>query len=340
MLLLLLLFVIVCKKSCSNTTEHRIHHCIYTLHTYHMRYHVLTDQGQREYMEDRHAVSRVHTHDDHHVCAVFDGHSGYELADYSSTNLKNILKEILDGNDLNADSVNTERNPNDIARALKATFERIDHSAQQKMPASSAGTTACAVYITSKSIITINVGDSRAILYSGSESTFDLSRDHKPSDKDEEDRIMRSGGFVTQPEKGDGVHRVMGRLSLSRALGDWEMRPWVSATPDVTIRPRSTSDEFVVLATDGVWDVMSSAEVNKMLKSRLMKGQRHRQAMNAVLTECRRRGSGDNITIVIADISSSGSSSSSSVRNHNHNNNDFDNSLNNNKKFRHSSYIL
>lgn len=268
-------------------------------------------------MEDRYTVSKVSPYADHHVCAVFDGHSGEAIAQYCSTNIKAILRDKVDsvttlgglggggGIGGKKQQQQQQQQPEDddvvsIVDALRSTFAHLDESAQRDMPDCSAGTTACAVYITPKTIMTINVGDSRAILYK--QQTLDLSRDHKPNLREERDRIMRMGGFVTEPRREDGVHRVMGRLSLSRALGDWELRPWVSSTPDVTVYTRSPQDEFVLLATDGVWDVMSSVEVADMLKAQFDRGRRPQQALSAVLQECRVRGSGDNVTIVLADI--------------------------------------
>lgn len=281
-----------------------------------MKFFIYTDKGSRDHFEDRYVVARVPGSMEphgrhHHVYGVFDGHSGEELAEFSSQHLTSTLTEaIRDVRERNARGLHTHCSDKDIVHALKDTVQKLDTAARNEMPKSSAGTTACIVYMTPTSIITLNVGDSRAILRVGASKdsedvkTLNLSRDHKPGDSDEMDRIMQCGGFVTVPERGDGVHRVMGRLSLSRALGDWDMRPWVSATPDVTIQPRSSRDDFVVLATDGVWDVMTSAEVANALKRYFNEGKRPYQALDGLLRECRRRGSGDNITIVLVDMTS------------------------------------
>ena len=74
------------------------------------------------------------------------------------------------------------------------------------------GTTACVVLLTQTEIYCANAGDSRAILGQGL-STFDLSDDHKPENEDELIRIEAAGCDVS-----DG--RVVGKLSLSRAIGD------------------------------------------------------------------------------------------------------------------------
>ena len=255
-----------------------------------MRFYVVTDQGSREYMEDRHVAAKVSNSS--HVAAVFDGHSGDDVSQYCSTSYAQHLSDAL--------SLYRE----DDVLAIKDSLDKIDASAKLLLQKTSAGTTACVVMIHPTSIVTANVGDSRAILFSREDGgvTFDLSRDHKPSDPAEHDRILRSGGFVTQPHQTDGVHRVMGRLSLSRALGDWELRPWVSPASDVTVHERKLEDTFVVIATDGIWDVMSSDEVGRKINGSLMEGLKPQDALQRILEESRRRGSGDNVTIVLVDV--------------------------------------
>ena len=239
------------------------------------------------------------------------------MAEFTS---KHLLKEVM---------ALQEMFPDNINQAFIAAFENIDREADRILKSASVGTTVCLVHVTPSEIRTFNIGDSRAILISFKNGVVDLSRDHKPSEKSEEDRILRSGGFITLPEQGDGVHRVMGRLSLSRALGDWELRPWVSPTPDVTVRSRLPDDDYVFIASDGVWDVMSSVEVGKMLYERVFKGaaslqrrdknatsteqsRRHHidstmtqvveEALKSILVECRARGSGDNITMILLNL--------------------------------------
>lgn len=257
-----------------------------------MRYHVLTDKGTREYMEDRHAAAKVAKAFD--VAGVFDGHSGDEVAEFLSANFATYLADALG-------AVPAVDHAGVVSAAQKCV-ERIDRAARSSLPRSSAGATACAVLVLPTALVTVNVGDSRAILFGEDGAAVPLSRDHKPSDPAEIDRILRAGGFVTQPQHTDGVHRVMGRLSLSRALGDWELRPWVSATPDITVHRRGPQDRFIVVATDGVWDVLTSDEVARTVQGVLASGGTPRQALGRLLAESRRRGSGDNITIVLAHV--------------------------------------
>jgi serine/threonine protein phosphatase PrpC len=116
-------------------------------------------------------------------------------------------------------------------------------------------------------IVSCNIGDSRAIL-SRNGQAIDLTKDHKPELPEEKSRIEKVGGFIKwdgdvdkkgKPIAGRGVYRVNGNLALSRAVGDMYMRPFVVATPDITLFDGDwKNDEFIIVATDGFWDVFSS----------------------------------------------------------------------------------
>jgi len=143
----------------------------------------------------------------------------------------------------------------------------------------------------------VNVGDSRAILsYNSGKNVDPLSRDHKPSDVNEYNRIISSGGQVYQtttaqsvddstqkskskdrkegysdePEFIVGPIRVLpGRLSVSRTFGDPEAKlAWrggninvVMAEPEIREFKITKHHDFIVLASDGVFDKMSNFDI-------------------------------------------------------------------------------
>ena len=124
-----------------------------------------------------------------------------------------------------------------------------------------AGCTATSVLITPTEIICANAGDSRTVLSRGGKCV-ELSYDHKPDNPDERKRIYSANCFVE-----DG--RVNGMLALSRALGDFEYKnakhmrakeQAVTAFPDIKVVPNNAQVDFILLACDGLWDVMSSEE--------------------------------------------------------------------------------
>lgn len=124
-----------------------------------------------------------------------------------------------------------------------------------------AGCTATVALITPSEIYCCNAGDSRTVMSKGKQAV-DLSVDHKPDDPEEHRRIVAANGFVEES-------RVNGMLALSRALGDFEYKnnrnmkakdQAVTAFPDVKCVQLTSDTEFVLLACDGIWDVMTSQQ--------------------------------------------------------------------------------
>ena len=90
-----------------------------------------------------------------------------------------------------------------------------------------------------------------------------LTEDHKPDLEPEKRRIEALGGFVSFI----GCWRAMGILAMSRAIGDLFLKPYVSAEPDVRAMPIVAADEFIVLASDGVYDVLNNEQVVQIARS-------------------------------------------------------------------------
>ena len=101
-----------------------------------------------------------------------------------------------------------------------------------------------------------NVGDCRAVMSRDGVSEA-LTCDHRAGREDERERIENLGGIV---DLRHGVWRVQGSLAVSRAIGDSHMKEWITAEPD-TRKIEITSDcEFLILASDGLWDKISNQE--------------------------------------------------------------------------------
>lgn len=102
------------------------------------------------------------------------------------------------------------------------------------------------------------------------------------------------------------MYRINGNLALSRAIGDRSERPYVSSTVDISHNDIDEElDDFVVIATDGLWDVMSSQEVvtyvhDTLTLSTIEEQETIRKDMAKYLAEAALdRGSLDNITVII-----------------------------------------
>lgn len=125
------------------------------------------------------------------------------------------------------------------------------------------GSTVVSLFVSrsSRQLITAHVGDSRAVMVTLDDS-FDLTCDHKPSNASEKERVELLGGRIIQY----GVLRVQGVLAVTRALGDFSLRPYVSNVPAVSFFDLTGRECFAVLASDGLWDVMDHADVASLLQ--------------------------------------------------------------------------
>ncbi|XP_066272215.1 protein phosphatase 1G-like isoform X2 [Branchiostoma lanceolatum] len=141
----------------------------------------------------------------------------------------------------------------------------------KEQPGSDSGTTAVVALLSQEKLYVGNAGDSRCVLCRAGRA-IDMSIDHKPEDEEERDRILKAGGKVTQ----DG--RVNGGLNLSRAIGDHcykrnEDLPlkeqMITSLPDVRSIDMQPEDEFMVLACDGIWNVLTSQQVVDFVRNRL-----------------------------------------------------------------------
>ncbi|KAG8336804.1 Protein phosphatase 1L [Homalodisca vitripennis] len=115
----------------------------------------------------------------------------------------------------------------------------------------------------------------------------------------ERKRIKEAGGFITF----NGVWRVAGILATSRALGDYPLKDkrLVIADPDIlTFNLADHKPQFLVLASDGLWDTFTNEEAVSFIKERL--GEPHFGAKSITL-QSYYRGSLDNITVIVINLS-------------------------------------
>ena len=99
-------------------------------------------------------------------------------------------------------------------------------------------------------------------------------------------------------------HRVNGQLAVSRSFGDVEHKgsdgpTTVVATPEVFVEPVSEADEFMVIATDGLWDVMASQEVVNFVRIRLSEHRDLARVAKELTQEALHNASVDNVSAVI-----------------------------------------
>ncbi|KAI5077223.1 hypothetical protein GOP47_0007047 [Adiantum capillus-veneris] len=164
--------------------------------------------------------------------------------------------------------------------AFRTAFKLTDREllVNDTLDCFASGTTAVVVVRQGNDLLVGNVGDSRAILGArdddGSLLAIQLTVDSKPDEPREAERIKRYDGRVFALQREPSVHRVWlphrnaPGLAMSRALGDYCLKNnGLISVPEVTYRRLTKRDEFVVLATDGVWDVLSNEDVAAIVAS-------------------------------------------------------------------------
>lgn len=146
------------------------------------------------------------------------------------------------------------------------------------------GCTCVTIYAKKNRLFVANAGDSRAVMAymdeTGAYKAKDLTRDHKPDDPDEKARIESWGGYVCPPhEEGlsarvylDPAFTMIG-LAMSRSIGDHAVKNvGVIPEPEVNIFDVTPSDKFLIMASDGVWEFISSQEAVDIVKSCIADG--------------------------------------------------------------------
>uniref|UniRef100_A0A023F8K4 Putative serine/threonine protein phosphatase n=1 Tax=Triatoma infestans TaxID=30076 RepID=A0A023F8K4_TRIIF len=161
-----------------------------------------------------------------------------------------------------------------------------------------AGTTVLIALVEGSKLIVANVGDSRGVMCDFKGRAIPLSFDHKPQQSREKKRIEEAGGSVSF----NGVWRVAGILATSRAMGDYPLKDkkLVIADPDIlTFDLSDHKPQFLILASDGLWDTFSNEEAVSFIKSRLHEP--HFGAKSITL-QSYYRGSLDNITVLVINL--------------------------------------
>jgi protein phosphatase 1E len=119
--------------------------------------------------------------------------------------------------------------------------------------------------------------------------------------QDEQQRIEAAGGMVIFI----GTWRVNGNLSVSRAIGDVKDKKYVIGEGDVSHTVMTGNEEYLVVACDGVWDVVDDQELVECIRNHLSKGNERHTTAKALVEFARSEGSGDNITAIIVFLNTS-----------------------------------
>jgi serine/threonine protein phosphatase PrpC len=226
------------------------------------------------------------------LCGIFDGHGqwGHYVAKAVRESLPPALLRrwreavtlaaLIDGGEKRL----CECRPDLWRQSYLAACAAVDAElrASRRLDAVHSGCTALSLVKHGDLLVVANVGDSRAVLATASPddgggarlAAVQLTVDFKPNLPQERERIMECNGRVQCLADEPGVHRVWRPdregpgLAMSRAFGDYCVKDYgVISAPEVTHRRITAQDHFVILATDGVWDVVSNEEAVQIVAS-------------------------------------------------------------------------
>ncbi|XP_037869445.1 protein piccolo [Bombyx mori] len=249
-----------------------------------------TKNGRRV-MEDRHvefgnleALFGKETTEPTSFYAVYDGHAGSAAATYCAAHLHQYLIE-------------SPHFTTDLQRAMRDAFLRTDAEFIRKsnQERANGGSTAVAVCLRGSQLLAAWAGDSLALLAKRMR-LMQLVRPHKPGRQDERDRIETSGGTVIYW----GTWRVNGQLAVSRAIGDAQYKPYVTARPEIATVDLDGDEDFVVIACDGLWDFVTEDDVALSVYRQLAADPDDLKAVTKrLIIQAKKLGSADNISIIV-----------------------------------------
>ncbi|CAE7720117.1 unnamed protein product, partial [Symbiodinium sp. CCMP2456] len=251
--------------------------------------------------------------------AVLDGHGGTQVADMVKEKLhKNVLQQMRQK------QVQPASRDEKIKLAIKEAFLQTDKeilALAERKKFELVGSTCVSVILhgnpklgTALRLVVSNLGDSRAVLCRAGQAV-PASEDHRPTRIDEKKRIERVGGLVlqvrgawrvatsTNPNSmNKAARREYQGLAMTRSFGDLHFKRPIGlaiAEPEVRIVPLSDKDLFIVLATDGVYDVLSNQEVIDLAMRHWREPE---EAAKNIVRSAYKRGSEDNLTVLVVQF--------------------------------------
>mmetsp|Transcript_28408 Transcript_28408/g.51303 ORF Transcript_28408/g.51303 Transcript_28408/m.51303 type:complete len:706 (+) Transcript_28408:57-2174(+) len=243
---------------------------------------------------------------------VFDGHGGHHCAEHVSEHLPtSILARLRE----RAKNVTDEVA---LSTALLGGFKQTEHNfvSKARRTDDTSGSTACTMTIFGPDdqmrlrLFMANCGDSRAVLCREGGVALRLTEDHKPNLPAEKKRIEAADGGVVDiagvwrvvlPAKKRLLSKIAG-LAVSRSFGDKDFKgpDLVSAEPEITVHEVDwEGDEFVILATDGIWDFLSDKDAVLLVRQQLQSGKTEQKASEALVKRAVEKGSKDDCTALV-----------------------------------------
>ncbi|CAL4963241.1 unnamed protein product [Urochloa decumbens] len=284
-------------------------------------------QGARDEMEDEVVLRTGSLLDGFSFAAVFDGHAGFSAVKFLRDELYKECAAALDGG-----AVLSTKNLDAITASIQRAFAAVDAKLttwlEQMDKDDDSGATATAMFLRNDVLVVSHIGDSCLQVISRGGRPEALTGSHRPygnnqTSLEEVKRIRAAGGWIV-----DG--RICGDISVSRAFGDIRFKTrknemlvkgvkegrWtekfisrikfkediIIASPDVSLVELGPDVEFILLATDGLWDYIKSSEAVAFVRDQLRQHGDVQMACEALGQKALDERSQDNISIVIADL--------------------------------------
>ena len=230
-----------------------------------------------DYMEDCViSINNFNEESYRHLFCIFDGHGGNLTANLCAQKYPEIFRKCL------------LECPFDYEQAIKKSFLLMDKEIE-KTKAQEVGNTATVVFINNKLLYCANVGDSSCCVI-GKTAEF-ITTDHKCTNKNELKRIEKEGGQIVD-------ERLGGILVVTRGLGDLDLKnKGLSAEPSVAKILINHNYDYCVIASDGVWDVLSPDEVAKITQKNSIEN-----LAKIIVETAIEKGSEDNISCIVIEL--------------------------------------
>lgn len=266
-----------------------------------MSVHTISKQGRRPQNEDKHKIIlNINSNNKEEASinfyGIYDGHGGKYISNFLYKHLSNffINKKI------------TYPINNKYIMDVYKYIQNILRTKYKKISTGCGSTCLIVIhykYNNKEYFNIINTGDSRCIICTKN-IAIALTKDHKPNKLEEILRIKKLGGKIIY----DGFEWRINNLSVSRAFGDIDAEPYVTNLPDIFNHRIIKDDKFIVLACDGLWDVLSNQKVVNIILAScydINTGLRINKKLNiankiaelAILN-----GSTDNVTVIVIFI--------------------------------------
>lgn len=252
--------------------------------------------GSREYQEDEYAcIDNISNGGESAYFAIFDGHGSDCYSAHASNNTHKLIFE------------SEAYKKGDYTLAILEGLKKEDDQLFEKFhKVELGGSTATVSLIVGNKLYLGNLGDSSSVLAvkeNGYLKGYRLSKDHKPTDPEEKQRIEGNGGQV----RGDRVIGPFSAINMSRAIGDFMFKmplnrqqgDWIASMPHL-LKPIALTPDcmFMILASDGLWNVLGDKSVEKVY-SLYRKGLKPTEIATQLANECGNKKHADNTTVIV-----------------------------------------